>query len=354
VVKIDMKKLIFGILFLMIAVPIVHAGTGKLLIDRVDVKVDDRWDRNVKEGDTISREAEPGSTVDFKIKFRNNYTDEENLRIEDVTATVTIEGIDDGEDIDEESNEFSIREDDDKTVTVKFEIPIEVEEDTYTVTIEAEGEDENGTEQSVVMSLELEVKKEDHELRIYRKTLSPSEVKCGGTATLNLGIINTGNEDEEDVELTISNTGLEYSNVATISEIIAEPYADESKYLKTFRIEVPEDAEVGLYPLILSITYGNGDKTLEDSVDLVVSECEVEEAPPAPQEEEEEVVVVEQPTAPTAAVVTEPTITEPITSTEETSFFQSGTFIALLLGAELVIIVIVVLMVMLILRKRRE
>ena len=113
------------------------------------------------DGERISREAEPGDTVQFKITFLNNYTKDEDLDIEDVTAELTIEGIDDGSDMDEESKEFDVRADDDKTVTVEFDIPIEVEEDTFDVLINAEGDDENGTEHSVTWTVVLEVEKED-------------------------------------------------------------------------------------------------------------------------------------------------------------------------------------------------
>ena len=363
-----MKKLIFGIIFLMIAIPMVYAEGGQLLIDKLDVKVGDRWSRNVDDGETISREAAPGDTVEFKIKFKNNYTDAEDLRIEDVVATITIEGIDDGEDIDEESNEFDIREDDDKTVTVKFEIDIEVEEDTYDVIIEAEGEDENGTDQSITWTVSLEIEKESHELRLYRKTLSPTEIKCGGIVSLSLGIMNTGSEDEEDIELVISNSDLEYNNLIAIDELEAEPYEDESKYLKTFRIEVPKDIETGIYPLDFKVTYDEGDEILEDNVDLTVSECEVEEEPECVEDsdceedeicedsvcEEEVVVVVTQPTTPTGAVVTQPTITEPTTVTEEKSFFETGWFIGLLIGAEIIVIIIAVLLVMTLVKRKPE
>ena len=355
----------------MVVVPMAHAAGNRLLIDDLDVEVGDRWSRNVDDGDRITREAAPGDTVEFKITFKNNYTEEEDLRIEDITATVTIEGIDDDEDLDEESKEFDVKEDDDKTVSVEFEIPIEVEEDTYTVTIEAEGEDENGTDHTVEWTVDLEVEKETHELRFYRKTLSPTETECGGIVTLNLGIINTGSEDEEDIELVISNTELEYNNVVTISELEAEPYEDESKYLKRFTINVPKTAEVGIYLINFKVTYDDGDEVIEDSVELTVSECEEEEEPECVEdsdceegevcedgvceEEEEEVVVVTEPTIPTAAVITEPTtITEPITVTEEEekSFFETGWFIGLLFGAEIIVIIIAVLLVMALVRRK--
>jgi len=350
VVKIKMKSLIFGIMFLMLAVPMAYAGTGKLLIDKLDVEVGSKWSRNVDDGETISREAEPGSTVKFKIKFKNNYTDAEDLKIEDITATVTIEEIDDGDDLDEESKEFDIREDDDKTVSVEFKIPIEVDEDTFDVTIEAEGEDENGTDQSITWTVHLEVEKETHELRFYRKTLSPAEIKCGGTASFNLGIINTGSEDEEDVELTISNSDLEYSTLVTISEITADPFEDEIRYSKIFKVNVPKTAEAGIYPIEFKAVYDDGDEEIVDSVDLTVAECVEEEVVPEEEEEEDVVVITPQPTVP---VITQPTITQPVTSTEEEkSFFESGWFIGLLIGAELLIIIIAIVLVVTLVRKR--
>jgi len=348
-----MKSIIFGIMFLMLAVPMAYAGTGKLLIDKLDVEVDGKWSRNVDNAETISREAEPGSTVKFKIKFKNNYTDAEDLKIEDITATVTIEEIDDSDDLDEESKEFDIREDDDKTVSVEFDIPIEVDEDTFDVKIEAEGEDENGTDQSIVWNVNLEVEKESHELRFYRKTLSPTQAKCGATASFNLGIINTGSEDEEDVELTISNNDLEYSTLVTISDIEADPFEDESKYSKIFKIEVPKTAEAGIYPIDFKATYDDGDEVIEDSVDLTVVEC-VEEVvvPPEEKDDEEDVVVITPPTTP--PVITPPTIIQPpVTSTEEErSFFESGWFIGLLIGAELLIIIVAIVLVVTFVRKR--
>ncbi len=200
-------------------------------------------------------------------------------------------------------------------------------------------------------------------IRFYRKTLSPSEIKAGKIASLNLGIINTGSEDEEDVELVISNSDIEYNTVVTISEVTAEPYEDESRYTKTFKIEVPKTTEPGVYPINIKVTYDNGDETLEDSVDLTVTKAEeVEEEKEEEKKDEEEVVVVQQPTttaptttAPTtAAVVTQPTVTQPTTATEEKPFFQTGWFIGLLIFGEIVIIAIAVLLVMALVRRKAE
>ena len=357
----------------MIAVPMAYAEQH-LLISDLDVKVGDRWSRNVDDADTISREASPGDTVEFKLTFKNNYTDADNLKIEGITATVTIEGIDDDDDLDEESKEFDIREDDDKSVTVEFEIPVEVEEGNYDVTIEADGEDENGTDHSVKWTVYLEVQKEKHELRFYKTSLSPAEVKCNSVAYLTLGLINTGTEDEEDIKLTVTNNVLELSESVTIAELIEGAYDNDVKTSKKFRIEIPETVESGVYQIDAKAVYDGGDEEITQTFDLTVTECVVEEEPECvknsdceeglvckdgvcEKEEKEDVIVITKPTTPTTPTtptITQPTITEPTTVTEEKSFFETGWFIGLLLGAEVVIIIVAVLLVLALVKRKAE
>ncbi len=364
----DIKKILIGLILIIMVMPIVLAE-NKLSISDLDVEVDGRWSRDLTDGETITRDAAPGDDVSFKIKFRNNYTDDENLRIEDIVAVVTIEDIDDGESLEEESKEFDIREDDDDTVTIDFQIPIEVEEDTYTVTIEADGDDENGTSHSVSWTIYLNVEKERDELRYYRQTLLPSTITCGGTTSLTIGIINTGSDDQEEVELKIIGTGLEYENMVTIDSIDADPFDDSCKYSKSFTIPIDKDVSPGVYPITFITTYDNGRETLEDSVELTVLECQKEEKPAEDTTDntdsgsstnsdtttkdtsstDDEVDVIITPTTPV-----QPPITTPTTQTEEKSFFESGWFIGLFIGAQLLIIIIVLVLVVMFLNKKNN
>ena len=75
-------------------------------------------------------------------------------------ADSVIRDMDDGDDLEEESNEFDLRPGRDKSVTLNFEVPLEVDEDTYDVDIHVEGEDENGTTHEVDWIVYLEVEKD--------------------------------------------------------------------------------------------------------------------------------------------------------------------------------------------------
>src|SRR3989338_4302584 len=103
--------------------------------------------------------------------------------------------------------DFDLKAGRDKKVTLKFQLPIEIDEDTFDVTIHAEGEDENGTDHDADMRLRLEVEKENHLLKITRKTLSPAEVSCN-RKNVQVGVtaINIGSEDEEDVTFHVLNS----------------------------------------------------------------------------------------------------------------------------------------------------
>ena len=155
-----MKKLILimlGILIIPMVMAINEDGNiisgGNLLITDVDVKVDFNSDKNLDYGDEINKEAHPDSIVKFLIKLKNNYSISE---MKDVELTVTLQDIDDGDDLDEEIEEYDLDENEDKRFTLTFTIPSNVEEDTYSVLISSEGI-QNATIHEVEYTLDLVV-----------------------------------------------------------------------------------------------------------------------------------------------------------------------------------------------------
>src|SRR3989338_4389065 len=166
------------VIVFMFLMNVVYATRQALEFSDVDVKVGSKTDKNLRDGETISEEAEPGDQVEFRVEVKNNYTSAENLDIENIQIKVTIEGIDDGDDLEEEASDFDLKPGNDKRVTLKFQVPLEVDEDDFDVLIEAEGEDENNTDQNLQIRLKLEVDKQSHMLKITRSTLSPAEIAC--------------------------------------------------------------------------------------------------------------------------------------------------------------------------------
>ena len=153
----------------------------------------------------ISKDAEPGSTVKVKIKIKNLFTDAEDLEIQDVFIVGIIEGIDDGDDIEEEGDEFDLRDGRSKKETLTFEIPKKVDEDIYTLVITVEGEDENNTLHEIEWILKLEVKKEKHAIELEKVSLSREIIDCASTTNLEIKVTNYGRDDEDEVTLEIIN-----------------------------------------------------------------------------------------------------------------------------------------------------
>ena len=353
-VKIRIKSLLLTFVILTLLVNTAYAARQALEFSDVDVKVGSKTSKNLDDGDTIDDEAEPGDTVEFRIEVRNNFTSAEDLEIEDITVDVTIEEVDDGDDLEEESSEFDLKAGRDKRVTLKFQVPLEVDEDTFDVIIKAEGDDENGTDQNVEIRLNLEVDKENHLLKITRADLSPAEVSCNRkNAQLSTTIINIGNEDEEDVTVKVLNLDLSIDSKDVVEELTAEPNEPESRFSKVFTLSVPENAESGSYPILLSALYDNDRKKAEEIVTLTVNECLTakKETTESNEEENEEVEVISPPTGKTTVTVVQPE-TPPGTIVTQESFFKSNAFIAGIIIAEVVAVIVGIVLVVSLFRRK--
>lgn len=344
------RLLLFSVVFLLAASTAYAAGT-KLIFSDVDVKVGSKTSKNLDDGDTIDDEAEPGDTVEFRIEVKNNFTNAEDLEIEDVTVETTIEEVDDGDDLDEESADFDLGADDDKRITLRFQLPLEIEEDTFDVTIHAEGEDENGTDHERDMRLKLEVEKESHLLKITRNTLTPAEVSCNRrNLQVATTVINIGNEDEEDVSVQVLNQDLGIDLSQNVDELTAEPNEDESRFSHVFSFNVPNDAEAGSYPIIVRALYDESRKKAEETATLTISDCSTLGGQTSQTSEEGQDVTVITPSSgkTTTTVVQNP----PGTTITSESLFKSNAFVTGIIIAEIVAVIVGIILIVSLFRRR--
>jgi len=293
---------------------------SRLLISKVDAKVDGKSDKDLDDGDTISKEAAPEDDVEFKIELENLYSDEDDLKIEDITVTVEIRDIDDGDDLEEESSEFDLNPEKDKRVTLDFKIPLEVDEDTYEVEIKAEGEDENNTELETTFTIYLEVKKKNHEIRIRRVYLNPSEISCQRTTRLETSIINTGSNDEDDVSLRIENTALNINKL--IEGIELDEGTDDNTYENSYTFDIADDVSAGTYPISIK-TYYDSRSSGYDTVELNVKDCIVEK-----KVEKEHKVTVKTIEEEIITDITKEPVEKPVT---EITFRESASYLMLII-----------------------
>lgn len=348
-VEIKTKILLISALVILFLMSSAYADTNRLNFDDIDVKVGSRTSGNLRDGDTIREDGEPGDNLEFRITMKNNYTSAENLRIEDITVKTTVEGIDDGDDLEDESSSFSLSSGSTRRITLKFKIPIEVEESTYDILIEADGSDRNGTSHDTQMTLRLDVNKQSHEILITKFEAAPSEVACSRkNVKLNMGILNIGTEDEEIVNLELSNSDLGIDIKDQIIDFIAEANSAESRYSKTYTFSVPKDIEAGTYPIELSILYNDDRKRTDGTVQLTVSDCPTATTETTGTQNTQTTQTTTTPTTTTTTQTTGNVVLGPLppdTTVTQESFFKGNAFVIGIIIAEIIAVIVGVILI---------
>jgi len=251
----------------------ISVGKGpKLIISDLDVKVDGKSDKNLNNNTKIGKDAAPGTKVEFKLEIENMFTDDEDLEIEDIDVEITIEDIDDGDDLDEDADEFDLKQGKNEDLSIEFEMPLEIDEGIYDVIIIVEGDDENSTTHEILWNLELEVEKETHEVRIIRADVTPSTLACQRQVSINTEIINTGTDDEDEVVLEITSPEIGINSVTSGIEL--DEGTEDNRFKKEILESISADILPGTYPITISAHY---DSTLseEKTINLNVDECEL-------------------------------------------------------------------------------
>ena len=355
-VKIRAKLFLLSLVVLIFAINIAYAADSKLLISNVDVKVGSKTLKNLTDSQTISEEARPGLGVEVRVETRNDFTRTQDLDIDDISIEVKIENIDDGDDLKQESRNFDLRADSTAKFNFKFDVPLEVREDTYNIIITAEGSDEDGTRHFAEVKLKLEVDKENHNIIVLEKSLTPSDASCKReNVQLSTTLLNIGTNDEDKVTFQISNYQLGINIEDVFGGLRALPNEPESRFSKVYSFDVPDDADPGSYPLALKVIYDDDRKVTSDSVTLVVSDC----AKPLPgitvtdkeedAEEEVELIIpkVINPPAP------QPTTPEGATVTLENPL-RSTLFVLGVIAAEVIIVLIAIALVVTLFRRKSQ
>ena len=344
-----MRIVVFLLVFMnLLASGILAAG---LQISEIDVHVDydeaytyrvenrgriDSASVAVANNSRINADVLPGSNVTFTVRVENTFKGEDP-DIKGVFATITIEDIDDGADLEEESIDFDLAPGDDNREDVKFSIPLDVDAGTYNAILEAEGEDKNGTSYRTEVKLKFEVKKQGHDIRITKVLLNPSTVDCDRRAKLTAEITNAGSNSENQVALEFKATSLGVNSYDKniFLESSDEASEEEKTHTKTLNIEVPSFFQAGKFPILVNLYWKNFVLFDQKTVDLVVKDCassSVKTQTKQEEKKENEKVTVIQPKEEEKKQIPN----ELITTTQETSVFKDPILISVILGGFIV------------------
>jgi len=254
-------------------------------------------DTAVNDGETLdfSEKVGPESELRFNFDIENTFTDEEGIDINDITVKVTILEIDDGDDIEEESNEFDLDPDTTEVTDIFVKIPLSVDEGVYDILIEVSGEDDNGNKHTVEISLKLDIDKEIRDVSIVQLSLFPEKIKCIGTSILTVTIKNLGKRIENEGRVDMVNKELGIDVVVENIVLEEDPFDDDNEFTKKVPINVDRNTKAGSYPItVKSYVLGVGAWDTK-TINLVVESCggQVEEELEEETEETETVEVAE-------------------------------------------------------------
>ncbi|RMF06863.1 hypothetical protein D6764_01210, partial [Candidatus Woesearchaeota archaeon] len=150
-------------------------------------------------------EVKPGEELTVEVEVENT---DEDIDLEDVVVTLRFKRgshyleDDDGDEIEEESDEFNLDADDRETVTFTVTMPYEDFDngDEYDVEITVEGR--NADDRSQVFTAKddsetITMKKETHEIVFTEAAISPGTVRCSRKTAIDIGVQNIGRKDED-------------------------------------------------------------------------------------------------------------------------------------------------------------
>jgi len=191
----------------------------------------------------------------------------------------------------EESNEFDIDEDEEETIKFVFRIPVDFEDGNYKLALKAYsddlGEDAQCTDSSNDFSNAMNAdfyeditldRESDREKSIVVDDIEMDyQATCGQTVSGTFTVFNIGDDDEEKVKITMSNSELGLSETF---EILNDLDSGDEETI-SFSFEIPEGIEDKTYSLSF-LTYfdyddGDYDEVSEDSFDKSISVIGCEE-----------------------------------------------------------------------------
>ncbi|MBT3298113.1 hypothetical protein HN385_04260 [archaeon] len=235
-------------------------------------------DEDDSDDDDKDLEIQPNDFVELGFEIENLFDsnfDEGDL---DFTVTITLEDNDFGEDVDDDID-FTIDADDsidvdDDEYFIGFEVPSFAEpNEEYILNILVEAEDGNNVAYSVEWEAQLELDREDDDLRIEEVTSNNDDVSCYRSIRLTIDVLNYGTDSQKYGILTINNNEL---SIGLEQEFEIGEGLDESGNSITLQetFEISSDVGAGTYELDIDVYYNNDDFSDTETFEIIITDCD--------------------------------------------------------------------------------
>ena len=291
-----------------------------------------RDSETIDDGDTIEQ-LKPGDSIDLRVEIESGFDSnpDENVDIDDITVTVENDALD----IDDDDNTGKLDPEDTDSARVSFDIPDDARRGDEDIFIELIGEDDFGAVHGEFWEITFEIEREQHEIDIRQISLSPMTVSCQPSTELTVDIRNIGRDDEDSVYVQVVTPGLLFEQR---SDEIEMDEGDEKT--RSFTIPIPDNTPAGNHKITVETFYDGSERSHTDSTTLTKLECGASAniiAPtpqPAPAPKADEPKIIVQEVTPINPVTTAPQA--PVQ--EQQNFFDSPTFLLLLIVGYIVVI----------------
>jgi len=316
---------------------------SKLEIYDLDAWVDGDTEGGVDtNGGTVDKDVEPESEIKLRLKLLNAYTSSEDIDIEDIEISAVLEGIDeDGDDLETEVSMDDLGPGDKDSVYLYFDIPLRAEEGEYDLILTITANDVN-RDYDIELEMTVDVTRNSHDVRVSRVELTPETLVCSRHANVNVEIMNIGDNDEDTddkIKLTIESSALGIDFSQNYIELDSDPDADDNTFEKTLSIDLENDFPPGTYYVKANVYRGS---SIMDSVEkpLVIEQCTLSDLGASGgvsgQQTTGDQVLIN--TGADLSSQLPPEFQGYMVDTEETSFTNSGLYLAILIIAILAVL----------------
>ncbi|MBI2040676.1 MAG: hypothetical protein HYT16_01105 [DPANN group archaeon] len=227
----------------------------------------------LKSLDLSADTAKPTSAVDVAISVKNSWGHDAF----DLVATVSIAGIDSGEDLEQELDFGRLNNKDTEDATATFVVPIDAKEKKYDVNVKFEWQDEDSHQfaQAGQRSEVLEVERAGHEVTLTSAQFTSDSVRPGEQSQVAVALSNIGKKDES-VRVKVQSDDL---GVQEFSPVFKLGQSEETVQYIPFAVS--KDARPGRHVVFFTVTFNDGKDTATGSqvINVGAARAEAETLP---------------------------------------------------------------------------
>ena len=215
-----------------------------------DVALEPKIVISIKDPDN-GDDVKPGDTIDIEVDVRNNFG--KDL---DIEVTAELWNVKSGDELTStSSNEEAVDSGDRETFELSLEIPnSEDVDESEDLVLFIKAEDSSACN---IASVNLDVKREAHDVIVDDFVITPSRVSAGQDVTFRVTANNAGTKEEDDVEIRIKSSELGI-------ELMQGPFTmeefdkNDNEITRTFTFNLNEDIDNGNYEIIAEVVFNNG------------------------------------------------------------------------------------------------